>query len=500
MPSIQTSTLVSLLLGVTACSSSVVYEDGSGGQGGSDDSTSSGTDSSSGAGVTTNVLDHLSDVPGLTILEMTPHYPGYRSFEGSFRQPADHGQPDGLQYEQRIRIMHRDLKAPTVLFSTGYGLIEFDSLSEPALLVDGNQVSIEHRFFSPSRPEPADWQTLTIEQSANDHHRLIAALKAVYGERWLSTGSSKGGMAAIYHRRFFPDDVEGTIAYVTPLSYGLRDQRFMPFLDQVSEPVCREMMKSFQIEALSRREELRPLLSQHGFDFGSWGLDAALDFGVQWLRFTVWQYGSDEACEAIPPTGASDEQVLDYLIQYSPIASLEREALELAEPYYFQAAIELGDPAIDESYLAPLLTVPLGMSARHLVTPGPTKEMIFDAAAMPDIQDWVLAEGSQLLLVYGEYDPWSAAAIDVSGGLDTHRYVAPFGDHGAGIDDLSPESASAAEDAITRWAGLGAPVPTSGSHRELARLTRLMSSLPPGAQRERFVVRAREMLSEIQAR
>lgn len=493
--------MASLLLGaLTACSSSVVFDDGAGGEGGGASNVSSGTDDSTGAGVTSNVLDHLMDVPGLTIRETTPHYPGYRSFEGTFRQPADHAQPDGLQYEQRIRIMHRDMKAPTVLFSTGYGLIEFDSLSEPALLVDGNQVSIEHRFFAPSRPEPADWQTLTIEQSATDHHRLIVALKAVYGERWLSTGSSKGGMAALYHRRFFPQDVEGTIAYVTPLSYGLRDERYIPFLDQVANPLCRETMKAFQLLALTRRDQLRPMLTEQGFDFGSWGADAAIDFGVQWLRFTAWQYAGEDACVGIPTPAASDQQVFDYLMQYSPITSLATEELELAQPYYFQAAVELGDPAIDESYLAPSLTVALGMDASDLVTPGPTNAMVFDAGAMPDVQDWVLTEGSQLLLVYGEYDPWSAAAIDVSGGLDSHRFVAPLGTHGAGIDDLWPESATAAEDAIARWAGIGAPVPTSASHRELARLARLTGSLPPGAQRRRFESRAREVMSEIRQR
>ena len=43
--------------------------------------------------------------------------------------------------------MHRDVHAPTVLFSTGYDLIDFDSLSEPALMVEGNQVSIEKSVY-----------------------------------------------------------------------------------------------------------------------------------------------------------------------------------------------------------------------------------------------------------------------------------------------------------------------------------------------------------------
>ena len=55
--------------------------------------------------------------------------------------------------------------------------------SEPTRLVDGNQISVEQRFFTPSRPEPADWSKLTIWQAATDHHRLVAALKPIYAGR-----------------------------------------------------------------------------------------------------------------------------------------------------------------------------------------------------------------------------------------------------------------------------------------------------------------------------
>ena len=33
-------------------------------------------------------------------------------------------------------------------------------------------------------------------------------------------------MTAIYHRRFYPDDVDGTVPYVAPISFGAPDLRY----------------------------------------------------------------------------------------------------------------------------------------------------------------------------------------------------------------------------------------------------------------------------------
>jgi len=507
--------LVSALLGMvlvcSACGANVVVDDGNaggsggdGGPGGAPTTPSSSTLSSTatvstGTGIIpTDVLEQLEQIPGLDVEEWTSDYPGYRSFIGSFQQPADHGVPDGLQFEQRIRILHRDSASPTVLFSTGYGLVDYDYLSEPALLIDGNQIAVEHRFFVPSRPEPADWQLLTIEQSANDYHRLVSALKPVYGARWLSTGGSKGGMTSVYFRRFFPDDVDGTVAYVAPLSHGI-DPRYVAFLDQVGDPACRDDLKDFQVDALSRRATLIDLVFQTGGNFGYWDEDAALDFAVEALRFLIWQYADASACDWIPDVDASDGEVFDYLQSYSPVEGSGDEILDYYEPYYFQAAIELGEPAADESYMASLLSVPVGLSAADFVQPGPTKDTTFRPAVMLDIQDWVTIAGSELLFINGQNDPWNAAAFHVSGELDTIELVAPLGNHGSGIYSLELQDQGIAENAVLRWAGLvdSPPPRPSPVHLELARLGRLADSLPPGKLRARFELSARALLGEL---
>src|SRR5690348_9046567 len=114
-----------------------------------------------------NLLDRLRAIPGLTVVsEQQPT--GYRFFVLTYRQPADHRHPGRGTYEQRLTLLHRSVDAPVVLATGGYGLAANPApgRTEPTRLLDANQVSVEHRFFTPSRPAPADWSDLTIWQEA----------------------------------------------------------------------------------------------------------------------------------------------------------------------------------------------------------------------------------------------------------------------------------------------------------------------------------------------
>lgn len=494
---------------LAACGAQAVLEDdGSGGAGGEGagkpsttttksvgpSSTSVTTGVTVTVGVPADILGQLNSIEGMDLVEVFSPYPEYQAFQGTFMQPADHDDPVGLQFPQTIHIFHADVSAPTVLFNTGYGL--FDAYpSEPALIAGANQISVEQRFFPPSRPEPADWQLLNIEQAAKDHHRLVEALKPIYSARWLSTGGSKGGMTSIYHRRFFPGDIDGTIAYVAPLSYGLGDPRYVTFLDEVGTDACRDALKAFQIDALQRRADLVPMIDP--FNFSYWDTDAALDFAVGGIRFAIWQYGDASACDFIPGPGASDSEVFEYLETFNSTQGTADYVLDFFEPYYFQAATQLGDPGSDESYMAPWLTVPLGLQAPDFVQPGPTKEMVFQPGVMPDIQTWVLSEGSQLLFVYGQNDPWTAGAFEISGANETMSFTAPSGNHGAGISSLVGSDQNQATNAVLLWAGLidSPPPAPKAIDLEIARLARLADSAPPGKLRARFEGRIRELLA-----
>nr|MDQ3579424.1 aminopeptidase [Actinomycetota bacterium] len=209
------------------------------------------------AGQTTgDIADRLKTIPGMKILsESTTPPAGYRFLILTYTQPVDHKQPRGATFEQRFQLLHKDTARPMILHTTGYNMPARAFRSEPTRLVDGNQISVEQRFFSPSRPSPADWDDLTIWQAATDHHRLVEALTPVYAAKWISTGASKGGMTSVYHRRFYPGDVDGVVAYVAPNDrVNPADHAYDRFFTTVgTDAACRTRLEDVQKEALTRR-------------------------------------------------------------------------------------------------------------------------------------------------------------------------------------------------------------------------------------------------------
>ena len=162
-----------------------------------------------------DIKDRLLSIPGMSLIQEKP-YPGYRYFVLNYTQPVDHRRPSKGSFQQRITVLHKDVSRPTVFYTGGYNVSTNPSRREPTQIVDGNQVSMEYRFFNPSRPDPADWSKLDIWQAASDQHRIFQALKKIYSKNWISTGGSKGGMTATYYERFYPKDMDGVVAYVAP--------------------------------------------------------------------------------------------------------------------------------------------------------------------------------------------------------------------------------------------------------------------------------------------
>jgi hypothetical protein len=430
-----------------------------------------GETGTTGAGIE----DELAAIPGVlgveeVISDETTEDLPTRHFEFTFEQPADHDAPGGQTFRQRVALLHRDPDGPTVLKSSGYHLGYGES--EPTALLVANQVSVEHRFFEPSRPDRADWHHLRIRQAAADHHRIVEALRPLYTGRWLSTGASKGGMTSVYHRRFYPDDVQGTIAYVAPQSYGDSDPRYIEFLENVGDAACRDALIAFQKQALSRRTEMiaRMFAEDGASSYLHHTLDGALDYAVINLPFGFWQYQTASLCASIPQDTATDDEVWAFLDEVSPPSGLTDDSLLAYEPYYYQAAVELGYPAIDDSALEGLLTLPPGadVAAAH-VAPGPTKEMTLDAGAMPDIADWLSNDADHMLFIYGETDPWSAAAFEPGGAKDTYRFFVPGGNHGVFISDLPEADRAQALVALATWAWVApSPAPPAALAAERA--------------------------------
>ncbi|WP_406691811.1 S28 family serine protease [Saccharopolyspora sp. ID03-671] len=407
------------------------------------------------------LAQRLERVPGLTVVAERPTEPGFRLFDLTFAQPADHRHPEAGTFQQRLTLLHRDTSRPTVLHTTGYGLPTSTYRTEPTQLVDGNQIALEHRFFTPSRPEPADWNDLDIWQAATDEHEVISALRGIFDRQWITTGASKGGMTAVYHRHFYPDDVDGTVAYVAPNDVDNAHDAYDGFLSSVgTDPACREALTAVQREALIRRPEMIAKFQAFAdeqrmtFDRIIGDIDRGLELVVLDAPWSFWQYRGQQDCGQVPAPTASTDEIYRFLDETVEFAFYTDQGVEPYAPYYYQAGTQLGWPDVSDEPLADLLHHRELSQPRNLV---PREiPMEFEPGVMGEVDDWVRSRGSELMFVNGQNDPWSAEPFEPSP-LDSHSYLVPGANHGADIAGLPADRRAEAEATVRRWAGVEAP-------------------------------------------
>ncbi|MCS0605351.1 aminopeptidase [Streptomyces sp. LP11] len=408
----------------------------------------------------TDIKDRLLAIPGMSLIEEKP-YPGYRFFVLNYTQPIDHRHPDRGTFQQRITVLHKDTSRPTVLYTGGYNVSTTPSRREPTQIVDGNQVSLEYRYFTPSRPAPADWSKLDIRQAADDEHRVFTALKPIYSANWLTTGGSKGGMTATYYERFHPRDMDGVVAYVAPNDVvNKEDSAYDRFFTRVGTKECRDRLNAVQREALVRRAPLEKKYARYaadnGYTFDTIGsLDRAYEAVVLDYVWGFWQYSLLADCDTVPAHAAtaSDDEIWNSVDTISGFSAYTDQGLETYTPYYYQAGTQLGAPTIHfprierglirYGYQPPRNFVPRSIPMR------------FQDGAMRDVDSWVRHHATHMLYVYGQNDPWGSERFRLGAGArDSYVFTAPGMNHGANVAGLVPDQKALATARILAWAGV----------------------------------------------
>jgi hypothetical protein len=246
-------------------------------------------------------LEKLYDLPGVQVTEITPALGHPKAFQLDITQPVDHNNPDGPEFTQRAYLHHADEASPLVFAPSGYA-VGPRSGQELAGILQCNLLTVTHRFFEGSRPDPVNWEYLNIEQSAADHHHIVDILKDIYTGPWVSAGASKSGQAVLFHKRFWPDDVEATVAYVAPFVHGTQDERFITFLDTVGTDDCLSRIQNYQRLILEKRDSIIPLFVQwfpdNNFTF-SLDVNKTFEYAVLEYHFAFWQFHNTD-CYSIP--------------------------------------------------------------------------------------------------------------------------------------------------------------------------------------------------------
>jgi len=361
------------------------------------------------------------------------------SWELWFSQPVDHKNPKGPKFPQRVIYNHVNFDKPMVVVIEGYTL--FSPLAdEPTRILGANQINIEHRFFDQSRPKDSiPWEYLNIFQSATDQHKVIQAFKPFYRGKWLSTGISKGGQATIFHRYFYPNDVDVSIPYVAPLNFSSEDERVYTFLEEVGTTECREKIRKFQAELFKRKKKLMPFVqdfaSANGYTF-SMGLERAYDINVLEYNFAYWQW-SGLTCDQIPDSTYSDFDLFKHWATVASFDFIEDKGVDDVRPFFYQAMTEIGMYGYQTDTWNNYLNDSTSITFEFTMPEG--HKAIFDPEPMRKVNEWVQRKGNNMLYIYGENDPWSATAVEIGPKTNAVKFVNPGGDHTTRIKSFPPE-------------------------------------------------------------
>ncbi len=394
--------------------------------------------------------DRLSILEGIEIEAIDSFDSLHQTFKISIKQPIDHYNPKAGFFMQKIYLSHLDENQPVVLVTEGYQARR-NYLSEPARLLNANQIIVEHRFFGESVPDSLDWTKLTTFQAAADHHKIVEQFKKIYPRKWLSTGISKGGQTTIYFRYYYPEDVTVSMPYVAPLNIEQEDPRINLFLRTVGTPECRAQLLDFQRKLLTKENEILLLLEKYKTEKNivfpqSDGL--VFEFAVLEVPFTFWQW-APFSCESLKSVKNTPEELF-YKLQDAGILdmySIESQSYYL--PFLIQAYQEIGYYNFDIDSLKSQLNYVNKPS--NIVFLPDSLQLPYLNNQMEKVHHWLANKGNNFLYIYGELDPWVSTSPNPDSRTNALKMVLKGGFHATRLKDFSAEEQKQAIDLLKNW-------------------------------------------------
>ncbi len=403
------------------------------------------------------LLTELARMSGVEIREMQCDDFFSEKYEFTITQPLDHQNSEKGTFQQVFILSHLDFNNPVVFVTEGYAAGHAEDpryVNELSYYLKANQVVAEHRYFARSTPDTIDWQYLTIENAATDHHRIVEFLKTLYQGKWINTGISKGGQTAMYHRYFYPDDVDATVGYVCPLNFSTEDLRVYEFLDRVGDSACRQKIHDFQKMMFERKAACLPVfekMAKKQHLHYKMGLEAGYELLVLEYSFAFWQWGNF-SCEEIPGYQAKPKDLVRYLDEVAGIDWISDEGVHDLQPFFYQALTEIGMYGYDLTEFDGLITALTDNTFSFTCPEG--VDCIYDPVPMQKIDHFVRHEAHNMMFIYGEWDAWSSTAVQWSGNPGVVLVINPEGSHLTRIRNLPEEQKQKVFSTLEDWLGL----------------------------------------------
>lgn len=407
-----------------------------------------------------NIEDFLKSQPMVKSVEVIPGNPFFNeTLKIMMKQPLDHSDTTKGFFLQRIFIGDKGKTNPVLLITEGYGADRGASprfINELSPMLNSNQVFVEHRYFGESWPDSINWDFLTVANVAEDHHAIVELFKKYYTGKWINTGISKGGQTAVYHRTYFPNDVDVTVAYVGPLNFGVEDGRHEPFIRKVpGTPELRKKILNYQMAVLKNRDKIMPLLDKYiaekGYHFRI-PHDEVLDYCVLEYTFALWQWG--RFTNEVPAANASIDRLFNHLMKVSDPSYFAIEGMESIRSFFVQAARELGYYGYDTKPFKKYLSIKSAKGYMYRIFLPEDLKIDYEKETAIQVKKFIRKTDADILFIYGEYDPWSASGFVVPDKPNFLKIVKPGGSHSTRIKNLPPEQQAQVKQKMESWLGI----------------------------------------------
>lgn len=417
------------------------------------------------------LLERLRQIPQISEIRELQTGSFAQAYQFRFEQPVDHTDPSKGSFKQQVVLGHSRADAPVVVQLEGYAMTSL-SPAELTTLFKANQLMIEYRFFGESVPASGiPWESLTIKQAAADQHAIIRAIKEhVYpASPWISTGISKGGQAVIFHRYFYPEDVEISVPYVAPLMLKYVDPRIEKFLSKLgttknniesifgggsSQENCHYRINDFQLMCFEHKDKLLPYFEEYlqaaKYTYNTVGGNSrAFDLLLLEFPFAFWQWGN--SCEEIPELETSDwKDILAYIVSVSPPDFFDDSFLARMRPFYYTSLTETGMYDYKVKPFKKYLKEDEDINFSFALPAG-VEIPAFNEKQMLDINKWLQTDAQRMLFIYGGIDPWNAVAVDLKNNDKCRKYVRGDSGHACRIKDFDPVSREDLIDTLKEW-------------------------------------------------
>jgi hypothetical protein len=164
-------------------------------------------------------------------------------------------------------------------------------------------------------------------------------------------------------------------------------------------------------------------------------VEKAYEYCVLEYDFAFWQWGYVPVRD-IPGRSASPMEVIEHMNRVAGFDYFDDTFITENRPFFYQALTEMGYYGYDLDRFGEYL--------QHVDNPvftftlPPEVEVTFNPELSAEVEGYLASKGNHFIYIYGEYDTWSATAVNDTGLTDSKIFIKKKGSHRTRINNMPP--------------------------------------------------------------